>query len=210
MGEMREPDSIFLGIDFGTGGCKVSAISETGALLGDASTDYATEFAYPGWSEQNPSDWYEALCASLAKLRGNGIDFRRIQAVAFDGSTHNAVLLDAQMRPLRKTIMWTDQRSTEECSELIREYGDQIFHTAYQTPAPTWTLPQMMWLRKHEPDVLKKTRHLLFVKDYVRYLMTGCAVTRVRKRMRSVRFGSVRKTVSARWRRRRCIVVILT
>ncbi len=170
-------DSIFLGIDFGTGGCKVTAISEDGVLQGEASTEYVTEFAHPGWSEQNPADWYAAMCASLKKLRDNGLDFRKIRSVAFDGSTHNAVLLDEHMTPVRKTIMWTDQRSVEECAELKRELGEKIFRTAYQMPAPTWTLPQMMWLKKHEPEVLKKTRHVLFVKDYVRYLVTGHAAT---------------------------------
>ena len=170
-------DSIFLGIDFGTGGCKVTAISDDGDLQGEASTEYVTEFAHPGWSEQNPADWYAAMCASLKKLRDNGLDFRKIRAVAFDGSTHNAVLLDEHMTPLRKTIMWTDQRSTEECAELKRERGEAIFRTAYQMPAPTWTLPQMMWLKIHEPEILKKTRHVLFVKDYVRYRVTGHAAT---------------------------------
>ena len=170
-------DSIFLGIDFGTGGCKVTAISETGVLQGEASTEYVTEFAHPGWAEQNPADWYAAMCASLKKLRSGGLDLRKIRAVAFDGSTHNAVLLDSAMRPVRKTIMWTDQRSAEECAFLRMQCGDRIFRTAYQTPAPTWTLPQMMWLKKHEPEVLRKTKHLLFVKDYVRYLVTGHAAT---------------------------------
>ena len=170
-------DAIFLGIDFGTGGCKVTATSETGVLQGEASTEYVTEFAHPGWSEQNPADWYDAMCTSLRKVRESGVDFGKIRAVSFDGSTHNAVLLDGQLKPLRKTIMWTDQRSTEECAFLKKECGGHIFETAYQMPAPTWTLPQMMWLKKHEPEVLKKTRHVLFVKDYVRYLVTGHAAT---------------------------------
>ena len=170
-------DAIFLGIDFGTGGCKVTAISETGVLQGEASTEYVTEFAHPGWSEQNPADWYDAMCTSLRKVKESGVDFKKIRAIAFDGSTHNAVLLDDAMKPVRKTIMWTDQRSTEECAFLKKECGKHIFETAYQMPAPTWTLPQMMWLKKHEPEVLKKTRHVLFVKDYVRYLVTGHAAT---------------------------------
>ena len=177
MGEMMVCDSIFLGIDFGTGGCKTTAISEDGSLVGEASTEYPTEFAHPGWSEQNPDDWYSAMIESLRKIRRDGVDFKKIRAIAFDGSTHNAVLLDGQMKPLRKTIMWTDQRSTEECAFLRKEYGDSIFKTAYQMPAPTWTLPQMMWLKAHEPEVLQNTRHVLFVKDYVRYLVTGNAVT---------------------------------
>ena len=44
-------------------------------------------------------------------------------------------------------------------------------------PAPTWTLPQLMWLKAHEPDIITKTKHLLFVKDYIRFLLTGDAST---------------------------------
>lgn len=168
---------LLLGIDFGTGGCKVTAIDVSGHFAGEASEEYPTEHAYPGWSEQNPEDWYAAMCRALKKLQQNGVDLKRVLSISFDGSTHNAVLLDAQMKPLRKTIMWTDQRSVEECKYLREHYGETIFQTAYQQAAPTWTLPQFCWLRKHEPEVLKKTAKILFVKDYVRYLVTGVAVT---------------------------------
>ena len=168
---------ILLGIDFGSGGCKVTAIDTRGTILGTASVEYPTYYEHRGWSEQEPSDWYEAMCKALGKLREKGVALDRTGAVSFDGSTHNAVLLDAVMKPLRRTIMWTDQRSTEECAELNEKYRAQIFNTAYQMPTPTWTLPQMMWLKKHEPEVLKQTRHVLFVKDYVRYQVCGHAAT---------------------------------
>ncbi|MBQ7403814.1 MAG: xylulokinase [Lentisphaeria bacterium] len=168
---------LLLGIDFGTGGCKVTAIDVSGHFAGEASEEYPTEHAYPGWSEQNPEDWYAAMCRALKKLQRKGVDLKRVLSISFDGSTHNAVLLDVQMKPLRKTIMWTDQRSVEECKYLREHYGETIFQTAYQQAAPTWTLPQFCWLRKHEPEVLKKTAKILFVKDYVRYLVTGVAVT---------------------------------
>ncbi|MBP5234210.1 MAG: xylulokinase, partial [Planctomycetes bacterium] len=177
MGEMMAGGDVFLGIDFGTGGCKVTAIAADGAVVGEASTEYPTEFARPGWAEQNPADWHAAMCRSLGKLREKGLDLARVRALALDGSTHNAVLLDGAMRPLRKTIMWTDQRSAAECAELREARAEEIFRTTYQMPAPTWTLPQMMWLKKHEPEVLRQTRHVLFVKDYVRYLLTGHAAT---------------------------------
>ena len=73
--------------------------------------------------------------------------------------------------------MWTDQRATAECEALRAGWGEKIFSTCYQMPAPTWTLPQMMWLKANEPGVLEKTEHVLFVKDYVRYLLTGEAAT---------------------------------
>ncbi len=168
---------ILLGIDFGTGGCKVSAVSVDGSLLADASVEYPTEYPRPGWSEQNPSDWYAAMRKALLEVSEKGADLSRTLCVAFDGSTHNAVLLDSKMKPVRKTIMWTDQRSVKECEYLRENHCGEIFSTAYQMPAPTWTLPQMMWLKANEPEVLQKTKSVLFVKDYVRYLVTGIAAT---------------------------------
>ena len=181
---------LLLGIDFGTGGCKVTAIGADGSFAGEASVEYPTYHDHPGWSEQEPQDWWNALCSALAKLSSKGIDLKQIAACALDGSTHNAVLLgpsgstvlddvlaDQSFRPVRRTIMWTDQRATAECEALKAGWGEKIFSTCYQMPAPTWTLPQMMWLKANEPDALAKTEHVLFVKDYVRYLLTGEAAT---------------------------------
>ena len=174
---MKPDRDILLGIDFGTGGCKVTAIDCSGKLLGDAAVEYPTEFAHPGWSEQDPADWYRAMCEALKVLSRQGVALARVLALSFDGSTHNAVLLDKAMKPVRKTIMWTDQRSVAECRFLEEHYGDAIFRTAFQKPAPTWTLPQLRWLMTHEPEILAKTAKILFVKDYVRYLVTGVAAT---------------------------------
>jgi xylulokinase len=168
---------LLLGIDFGTGGCKVSAIDFAGNLVGEASSEYTTYHDHAGWSEQEPDDWYASLRASLATLKAKGVELASCRACALDGSTHNAVLLDDAFRPIRRTIMWTDQRSVAECERLRHERGDDLFRTCYQMPAPTWTLPQLMWLRAHEPDVIARTRHILFVKDYVRFLLTGEALT---------------------------------
>ena len=168
---------LLLGIDYGTGGCKVTVLDETGRFVGEASTEFPTYHDHPGWSEQEPTDWWDALCASLKKLAEKGVDLKSVVACALDGSTHNAVLLDAAMNPIRRTIMWTDQRATAECEALRVGYCEKVFSTCYQMPAPTWTLPQMMWLKANEPDILKKTEHVLFVKDYVRYLLTGKAAT---------------------------------
>ncbi len=181
---------LLLGIDYGTGGCKVTVLGEDGTFVGEASTEYPTYHDHPGWSEQEPSDWWNALKSSLGKLAAKGVDLKSVAACALDGSTHNAVLLgtsgsralddvlsDRSFRPVRRTIMWTDQRSTAECEALKAGWSEKVFSTCYQMPAPTWTLPQMMWLKANEPEILKKTEHVLFVKDYVRYLLTGEAAT---------------------------------
>ena len=181
---------LLLGIDYGTGGCKVTALGTDGSFAGEASVEYATYHDHPGWSEQDPQDWWTSLCAALKKLAAKGVDLKSVVACSLDGSTHNAVLLgstgdtsldgvlkDRSFRPVRRTIMWTDQRATAECEALKAGWGERIFSTCYQMPAPTWTLPQMMWLRANEPEALERTEHVLFVKDYVRYLLTGEAAT---------------------------------
>ena len=168
---------ILLGIDYGTGGCKVTALGADGSFVGEASTEYVTYHEHPGWSEQEPADWWTSLCSSLRKLAAKGVNLQDVVACALDGSTHNAVLMDGAFKPVRRTIMWTDQRATAECDALRAGWGEKVFSTCYQMPAPTWTLPQMMWLKANEPEVLAKTEHVLFVKDYVRYLLTGNAAT---------------------------------
>lgn len=158
-----------LGIDFGTGGCKVTVIDFFGKVIESASGEYSTSHPQPAWAEQNPSDWYRVMCSVLKKL--SCVD--RVAAVALDSYTHGAVLLDQNLKVVRPTIIWTDQRSAAVCRELKEEgHNDLIFKTAYQCPAPTWSLPQLIWLKKNEPESLARTEHILFVKDYVRYLMT--------------------------------------
>ncbi|MBT3374593.1 MAG: xylulokinase [Lentisphaerae bacterium] len=165
---------VLLGIDIGTSGCKVTAIDERGRILDEGFGEYETAHPHPGWAEQDPGDWCRTVRAILANMRQRGdIDFADIGSIALDGSTHNAVLLDGQMNVVRPTIMWTDQRAVAESAELNAQHGDTIFATAFQMAAPTWTLPQMLWLQLREPEALRRTSHMMFVKDYVRWRLTG-------------------------------------
>ncbi len=162
-------NDLLLGIDFGTGGCKVTVIDTSGAVVESASGEYPTSHPKPAWAEQNPADWYRVMCCVL-----NGLQHRdQIAAVALDSYTHGAVLLNSSQKVIRPTIIWTDQRSVKECQALKKKHSDLIFKTAYQAPTPTWTLPQLLWLKNNEPQSLNQTCHILFVKDYVRFLLTG-------------------------------------
>ncbi len=165
---------LLLGIDVGTSGCKITAIDRDGRIVDEAFGEYETLRPHPGWTEQHAPEWCRVGCDLLQAMFVRGrVRPADIVALAVDGSTHNAVLADANFTPLRPVIMWTDQRSVAEAASLERELGEQIFHTTYQKPSPTWTLPQLLWVRKHEPDVLDRTRHVLFTKDYVRWFLTG-------------------------------------
>ncbi len=165
---------LLLGIDVGTSGCKITVIDRQGRVVDEAFGEYQTFHPHPGWSEQNPDDWYAVVCRLLREIFARGTcRANEIAALSLDGSTHNAVLADADFRPLRRAIMWTDQRSVAQAARLEKEAGQEIFKTAYQKPTPTWTLPQLLWVRENEPEVLACTVRILFTKDYVRYRLTG-------------------------------------
>ena len=165
---------LLLGIDVGTSGCKVTVIDRTGHVVDEGFGEYQTFHQHACWAEQEPDQWYDVACRLLRALFDRGkCRPEQIAALSLDGSTHNAVLADGAFRPLRRAIMWTDQRSAAQAAELDRQAGEEIFQTTYQKPSATWTLPQIRWIREHEPEVLKRAVHVLFTKDYVRYRLTG-------------------------------------
>lgn len=165
---------LLLGIDVGTSGCKITAIDLEGRIVDQAFDEYETFHPQPGHSEQDPEEWYTVVCKSLrAMFAREKCRADAVVALSLDGSTHNAVLAGSDFVPLRRAIMWTDQRSAPQAAWLEKQAGEQIFNTTYQKPSPTWTLPQMLWLKEHEPEVLARTAHILFTKDYVRWRLTN-------------------------------------
>lgn len=163
-----------LGIDFGTGGCKATVINSYGNILAKAFKEYPSIHLKSGWSEQEPSEWVNALFKVLEECKNIlKSDFDDIKAISITASTHNAVLLDENNEVIRNTIMWNDQRSVKESEILKEKYGDIIFKIGMQMPSSTWTMPQLMWIRDNEPENYSKIRKLVFVKDYIRQFITG-------------------------------------
>ncbi|MDD5660195.1 MAG: xylulokinase, partial [Actinomycetota bacterium] len=170
--------NILLGVDFGTGGCKITVIDDNGNIMAEASKEYITHHPKLQHSEQNPHDWLKSFIECLKKVKNiKDIDMDDIVAMSFDDSTHNAVLLDKNMEVIRPTIMWTDQRSVKEVEYLEKNWGEDIFKIGYQKVAPTWTLPQLLWIKNNEPHNFEKIDKIMFVKDYVRYLLTENWIT---------------------------------
>jgi xylulokinase len=163
-----------LGVDLGTGGCKLTLVDATGTVCGSSFTEYPTHYPRHGWSEQNPEDWYRAFIVTMARLFSEaGVSGSDILALAVDASTHNAVLMGKKGEVLRPCIMWTDQRSVKQVNDLYRRRGDEILRITCNNVNPTWTLPQLLWLRENEPSVLDRVERLFFTKDYLRWRLTG-------------------------------------
>lgn len=167
-----------MGIDLGAGSLKTMIVSSTGEVAGSASADVATHSPKPRWSEQDPSEWWQALCTTVPKaLARANISADDIAAVSFSAGAHTPVLVGADGKVLRPAILWSDQRSGDQCKRLKERCGDKILDISLNSPTPTWTMPQLMWLVENEPDVVKATRRVYIAKDWLRSRLTDDWVT---------------------------------
>lgn len=167
-----------LGVDIGSGSVKLTLLSRTGKIAATGGCEYPTYYPKVGWSEQEPEDWCKAFGTAFAKIKAEtGILPQQIEALSLDAATHTAVLLDENRQILRRAILWTDQRSVEEVNFLKQNHHALIMKQCKNEPTTVWTLPQMMWLRKHEPEIWGNIQYLLFAKDYLRYRLTGTMET---------------------------------
>lgn len=165
----------FLGIDVGTGGTRAVAIDERGLVRAAASGEHAHfRSPQPGWAEQDPRDWWRAAGDAVRSVLSAGISAESIAAVGFSGQMHGAVLLDERGEVLRPAIIWCDQRTAAQCRHITEKIGARRLIELTANPALTgFTLPKLLWIREHEPEVWARVRTLLLPKDYVRFRLTG-------------------------------------
>ncbi len=167
-----------LGIDFGGGSAKATLLRTDGRIAAEASREYPTLHPFVGACEQSPADWEEVLHATVRDvLEAGGVQAEDILAVALDSATHTSLACDRNDRPLRNAIHWTDSRAVAESADLRREHGDFIFKRTYHKPDTIWTMPQLLWLKRHEPDAWAGIGRIYFEKDYLRHLLTGVFCT---------------------------------
>src|SRR6476660_26636 len=165
-----------LGIDIGTSGTKPPVCDEDGKVLATAMAEHPISSPKPGWSEQNPEDWWQATIkatnAVLKKAKLKGAD---VGGVGLSGQMHGSVFLGNGSKALRPALLWNDQRTAEQCAEIESKAGGRgALIELVANPALTgFTAPKILWVRQHEPRVYEKTKHILLPKDYIRYRMTG-------------------------------------
>ena len=174
--------SYLLGIDVGTGGTRALVIDESGRIAASATHDHVP-FASPrtGWAEQDPRDWWHATSAAVrAALAKGPIAPDAIKAVGFSGQMHGSTLLDARDEVVRPALLWCDQRTDAECRAITEQVGAARLIELTANPALTgFTLPKLVWVRTHEPDLWRQVRSVLLPKDYVRFRLTGDKATDV-------------------------------
>jgi len=170
-----------LGIDIGTSGVRSLVVNEEGGIIGAATAEHASYAPRPGWSEQEPREWWVATVESVrGALEDAGISGKQVQGIGLSGQMHGAVLLDAGGEVLRPAILWNDQRTHRECEEIYERVGRERLIRLTCNPALTgFTAPKILWVRNHEPEIYEKTAQILLPKDYIRFRMSGTFATEV-------------------------------
>jgi xylulokinase len=168
-------EPLLLGIDLGAGSMKAMLITPLGDVLGEASVPVQTHSPNSGWSEQDPDDWWQAVCTVCRGV----LDTAKVMpdcivALSVSAGAHTQVLEDKNGRVIRRAILWNDQRAARETQDLREGTGDaRILALGGNRANPTWTLPQMLWLKRQEPENFARVARLSLAKDWIRGRLTG-------------------------------------
>jgi xylulokinase len=159
------------GIDVGTSAAKGLAIDPEGTVLARAEGEYPLSTPRPGWSEQDPDDWWRATETVLAELTTAAGE---PAGIGLSGQMHGLVALDANDEVLRPAILWNDQRTQAECDEIERTIGlERLIELTGNRALTGFTAPKLLWLQHHEPDTYDRIARIALPKDYVRLKLTG-------------------------------------
>lgn len=164
-----------IGIDIGTSATKTVLFDENGSVVASASQEYPLYQPENGWAEQKPEDWKEAVLHTLKQVTETaGIPGEQIQGIGLSGQMHGLVMLDEAGKVLRPSIIWCDQRTGEEVEDMLRIMPrERWIEITANPPLTGWTAAKILWVRKHEPELYARCRHILLPKDYIRYVLTG-------------------------------------
>jgi xylulokinase len=166
----------FLGIDVGTSGTRAVLIDASGKIIASATAEHEP-FCSPeiGWAEQSPADWWRASVAAIrAVLAIENVRAEEMGAISFSGQMHGSVLLDERDEILRPALIWCDQRTEAQCRRITEQTGAETLIKRVCNPAVTgFTLPKLLWVREHEPEIWRRVKTILLPKDYVRFRLSG-------------------------------------
>ena len=164
-----------LGIDIGTSACKIAIFDEDGQVKASASGDYKVYYPHPGWAEQNPEEWWQAVCGAVkGALEKGGIRPGEIAGIGIDGQSWSAIPIDKEGNVLANTPIWMDTRAADICEEVGARIGeDRIFEVCGNPFKPSYTTPKILWYQRNLPDVYKKMDKILQSNSYIAFKLTG-------------------------------------
>lgn len=165
--------------DLGTSGNKATLYTAEGGQVASATVAYPTRFFNGSWAEQDPEDWWRAVCGSTRELLAqSGIAPQEIAVVSLSGQMMGCTPVDAEGRALRPSILYCDQRATAQEAALLEQISMREFYgICGHRASASYTLEKLMWVRDNEPEVFARTRKTLCAKDYINCRLTGVMAT---------------------------------
>lgn len=163
--------------DLGTSGNKATLFSVDGKLIASRTVAYETEYSNNNWAEQNPLDWWNAVCvSSRGLLQGKNAD--EIACVTFSGQMMGCLPVDRKGNPLRTHLLYCDQRAVKETDALVQKISPkEIYSITGHRPSASYSIEKLMWIRNNQPDIYADTWKMLNAKDYINFKLTGRMVT---------------------------------
>ena len=170
---------LYIGIDLGTSACKLLLVDEAGEVKNVVTEEYPLYFPHPGWSEQNPDDWWNACVKGIPALL-QGFDPTQVAGIGAGGQMHGLVALDKEGHVLRPAILWNDGRTAAQVEYLNNQVGKEALSRCTANIAfAGFTAPKLLWMRKNEPELFARIAKILLPKDYLVYKLTGVHATDV-------------------------------
>lgn len=164
---------LYIGIDLGTSAVKLLLVDEKGEIKNTVSKEYPVFYPHPGWSEQNPEDWYAAVCDGLTDLISES-DKKEITGIGVGGQMHGLVVLDKDDNVIRPAILWNDGRTEKEVDYLNNVIGkDKLSAYTANIAFAGFTVPKILWMKKKEPEYFSRISKIMLPKDYIVYKLTG-------------------------------------
>ena len=158
---------LYIGVDLGTSAVKLLLMDEQGKIHNIVSKEYPLYFPHPGWSEQNPEDWYEQSVEGMKELIRD-CDKSQIAGISFGGQMHGLVVLDGQDQVIRPAILWNDGRTGKETDYLNEAVGkEKLSEYTANIAFAGFTAPKLLWMKKHEPENFAKICKIMLPKDYL-------------------------------------------
>ena len=190
----------YIGIDLGTSAVKLLLMEGSGKILKIVSREYPISFPKPGWSEQNPYDWFTQSMDGLKELLEES-DKSQVAGISFGGQMHGLVALDEKDEVIRPAILWNDGRTTEECDYLNRVIGKEKLSSYTANISFTgFTAPKVLWMKKNEPENFARISKIMLPKDYLAYRLSGVHCTDVSDASGTLFFDVKNRT----WSREMC------
>ena len=164
---------LYIGVDLGTSAVKLLLMNEKGEILNITSKEYPIFFPKPGWSEQNPTDWWEKSVEGIKELTKD-YDKSQVAGISFGGQMHGLVILDENDEVIRPALLWNDGRTAAETDYLNEKIGkDKLSQYTANIAFTGFTAPKILWIKNNEPDNFAKIKKIMLPKDYLAYKMTG-------------------------------------